>query len=262
MVYYNECQWVFVFYIYCFVGWIWETCYVTAKTKFFENRGFMNGPMLPIYGFGACIMLVSSMYVRDYPLLVFTFGLISATTLELVTGIVMEKLFRVKYWNYTHEKFNFKGYICLKSSLAWGVASLGLAYLIHRPIDALVMSIPEKLLENTTFVITLFAAMDFATSFKAAMELRDILIAADKVKDEIERLQRRAEIVETFISDSALQLSQEIQAKLTENKAVTALLRRNPGAISTKHDVTLAAYKEKFIDEINSIKSSIKNVKK
>lgn len=250
MVYYNEFQWILVFFIYCFIGWIWETCYVSIRTHFFENRGFMSGPLLPIYGFGACIMLVSSMYVRDYPVLVFIFGLTSATALELVTGIFMEKLFRVKYWNYSHEKFNFKGYICLKSSLAWGVASLGLAYLIHRPIDALIMHIPEKILENIVMVISVIAAMDFATSFKAAMDLRDILIAAEKIRDEMVRLQKRAEIIETFVSDA-------LKEKLTENKAVTALLKRNPGAVSKDHGITLNAYKELFLREISEIKEAI-----
>lgn len=289
MTYYNQFQWMFVFFTYCFIGWIWETCYVSIKERFFENRGFMKGPFLPIYGFGACIMLVSSMYVRDYPVLVFLFGLISATVMELATGILMEKLFKVKYWTYAHEKFNYKGYICVKSSLTWGVASLLLAYLLHKPIDALVMSIPEKILQNIVIVITIVAAMDFATSFKAALDLRDILVAVDRIKVELSRLQRRGEIIETFITEGAAQKTQELQAQFqevigslanskdaamaelskikelqqtasdslksmfTENKSVTSLLRRNSQVVSKEYDDTLNAYKEKFINTVKGV---------
>ena len=80
-------------------------------------------PMLPISGFGALAVLISTIRVRDSIPLIFLFGMVGATLLEYVTGAVMERLFNVKYWDYSNQKFNLNGYICLTSSLGWGLFS-------------------------------------------------------------------------------------------------------------------------------------------
>lgn len=117
---YSVLQWLLFFYIYCFIGWCFESAYVSLKKRRFVNRGFLKLPMLPIYGSGAIAILIVTIPVRDNLWLVWLFGMISATLLELVTGAVMELLFKVKYWDYSNQKFNYKGYICLSSSIAWG----------------------------------------------------------------------------------------------------------------------------------------------
>ena len=88
---YNIWQWFLFFFIYCFLGWCWETAYVSIRKRQFVNRGFMQGPFLPIYGFGALAILVAVIPVKSFPVLVYLSGLISATLLELVTGIMMER---------------------------------------------------------------------------------------------------------------------------------------------------------------------------
>ena len=113
-------QWILFFMFYCLCGWIWESCYVSAMERRWVNRGFLHGPLLPIYGSGALVILISTIWVKDNLWLVFLFGMIAATVLEYVTGAVMEKLFKVRYWDYSKQKLNLKGYICLTSSLAWG----------------------------------------------------------------------------------------------------------------------------------------------
>lgn len=119
------------FFLYCFLGWVWESCYVSAKRRQWVNRGFLHGPMLPIYGTGAVIILLATIPVRDSLWLVFLLGMLAATALEYVTGAAMEALFKVRYWDYSKQPFNLNGYICLTSSLAWGAFSILLVRFLH-----------------------------------------------------------------------------------------------------------------------------------
>ena len=115
---YTIVQWLFFFYFYCFVGWCIESAYVSVRTRKLTNRGFMRGPFLPLYGSGAIMMLVVSMPFQDNILMVYAAGCVGATVLEYVTGVIMEALFKVRYWDYTKNKFNFQGHICLGTSLS------------------------------------------------------------------------------------------------------------------------------------------------
>ena len=283
---YEVWQWVLYFFIYCFIGWIWETAYVSLKSGHFENRGFMNGPFLPIYGSGAIIMLFVSLPVKNSVILVFIFGSIAATLLELFTGMAMESLFHVRYWDYSYRKIQYKGHICLVSSIAWGFFSCLLVYFIHKPIEGLVLSIDEGIGQLIAIIVTICATADFATSFKTALELKNMLITAEDLKKQIEKLERRAEIVEVFIADSAEKASEDLREhisdiiekisgskeeakaelnrilaernekvsafklRISENKSVSALLKRNPDAVSVKHFDTFSTYKKNIIDSV------------
>ena len=86
---YTVSQWLLFFFIYCFMGWVWESCYVSAKSGKWVNRGFLHGPALPIYGSGAIVILVSTIGVRDSIPLIFLLGMLSSTILEFVTGYCM-----------------------------------------------------------------------------------------------------------------------------------------------------------------------------
>lgn len=218
MYHYNLQEWLLFFFIYCFLGWCWESCYVSAKKRQWVNRGFMKGPFLPIYGFGALSVLIATLPVRPFPVLVYVFGMIGATALELVTGICMEKLFHVRYWDYSNQKFNFKGHICLTSSIAWGAFSLAMIYGFHKPIEKLVLSIPFVWLDILTTVLTVIVAADFAISFKTAMELRAILDSMEHIKDEMKRLQKRAEVIEAFLADDFHDAKENFKEEMQECK--------------------------------------------
>lgn len=144
--------------------------------------------------------------------------MIGATALELVTGICMEKLFHVRYWDYSNQKFNFKGHICLTSSIAWGAFSLAMIYGFHKPIEKLVLSIPFVWLDILTTVLTVIVAADFAISFKTAMELRAILDSMERIKDEMKRLQKRAEVIEAFLADDFHDAKENFKEEMLERK--------------------------------------------
>ena len=100
-MYYNAGQWMLFFYIYCFLGWLWESTYVSVRRREWVNRGFMHGPFLPIYGSGAIVILFTTLAFRENLWMIYLLGMISATILEYFTGAAMEKLFHVRYWDYT-----------------------------------------------------------------------------------------------------------------------------------------------------------------
>ena len=106
-------QWLLLFYLYCFAGWIWESCYVSLKSVKWINRGFLKGPRLPIYGSGSIVVLVSTIMVQNNTFLIFIIGMIAATILEYITGELMERIFHVRYWDYSDKPFNINGHICL-----------------------------------------------------------------------------------------------------------------------------------------------------
>lgn len=215
---YTFIQWLLFFFIYCFLGWVWESCYVSIKKREWINRGFLHGPMLPIYGSGAIIVLICTIGVRDQIVLTFLFGMTGATILEYVTGVCMERLFRVRYWDYSHMPLNLKGYICLPVSLGWGAFSVLLVRVIHVPIENLVLQIPERIAEVVSVVCSSAFAVDFTLSFSEAMDLRDMLIRLSDSNEKIQRLQKRLEVVSAFAEDGLMQYQMKREERKMSRK--------------------------------------------
>ncbi len=206
---YNMVHWLFFFYTYCFLGWCFESTYVSIRTRKFVNRGFMRGPFLPIYGSGAIMMYVVSMPFRDNIILTYVAGCIGATALEYITGVFMDSLFHIRYWDYSNQKFNFQGHICLSSTLTWGFFTIMMTRVIHRPIELFVMGIPKNILNYATFFLTVYIVADFALSFKTALDLRDILAKMQRVKEEMERMNKRLDVIIAFNNADKAQKQQE-----------------------------------------------------
>ena len=152
---YTTGQWVLLFFFYCFCGWVWESCYVSLCQRRWVNRGFLHGPLLPIYGSGAIIILFVTLPVEDSLFLIWLLGMLAATALEYATGAAMEALFKVRYWDYSHQPCNLHGYICLTSSLAWGAFSILLVRVLHPPFEDLVLWLPPFLTDALACVLTI-----------------------------------------------------------------------------------------------------------
>ena len=225
---YNGFQWLFFFYFYCFGGWCFESAYVSLRTKKWVNRGFMRGPFLPLYGSGATMMLVVSMPFQDNVLLTYIAGVIGATALEYVTGVVMEALFQVRYWDYTERVLNYQGRICLRSSLAWGFLTILMTRVIHKPIESMMYAMPEQALHYVTVILTIYIVADFTLSFKAALDLRDIMVKIERAKEELGRMQKRLDVLIAFSNDEKeqRQLDREERRELRMNDLTTALEQR------------------------------------
>lgn len=146
-------------------------------------------------------MLIVSKPFYDNLLLVYIAGCIGATVLEYLTGVLMETLFNVRYWTYDHKKFNYKGYICLESSLFWGVCTVVFSHFLQLPIEKILLMLPMRFVSITTFVLTALVSCDFMIAFKTALELRDILAYMDKAKEEMRRMQKRLDALVAFKSE-------------------------------------------------------------
>lgn len=189
-------QWILFFYIYCFLGWVWESAYVSVCERKLVNRGFLKGPFLPIYGSGAICILAVTIPVRGNIPLMFLVGMVSATLLEYVTGAVMERLFRVRYWDYSNKFLNINGYVCLMSALCWGVMTILMVEVIQVHVEPFVLRLGAKICRLLVMVITPYFVADFVTSFIAAIHLRDALIRNDRIKEELAKLNARKTVLE------------------------------------------------------------------
>lgn len=194
----------------------------------------MHGPFLPIYGFGAITVLVTTIPVKNNLVLVFLFGMIGATILEYVTGAVMEKMFHVRYWDYSNQKLNLNGYICLTSSLAWGAFSVFMVRVLHCPIEAFVFMIPDSVAEIIAFVLTVGIAVDFTQSFNEAMDLKELLENLTESNEEVQRLKKRLDVVIAVVDNEYKELVQKasdgkqvIEDKLTNMKQKVVQIRED-----------------------------------
>ena len=212
-------QWVLFFFIYSFIGWVWESCYVSVRKRRWVNRGFMHGPMLPLYGSGAIVVLVSTIGVRENAALIFLLGMMAATVLEYFTGAAMERLFHVRYWDYSNQKLNLHGYICVTSSLCWGFFSVLLVRVVHVPVETAVLRIPLTVSEGAALVLSVAAAVDLTQSFNEAMDLKRILSQLEESREQIRKLQEKLKVAVEDAKEDYLRYSEERSRKRLSRKA-------------------------------------------
>lgn len=198
---YTGVQWLFFFFCYCFFGWIFESSYVSLKEKHLVNRGFLRLPMLPLYGTGAVMMLFVSLPVKDNLVLVYFSGVFAATLLEYVTGWGMERLFKMRYWDYSNQRFQLHGYICLTSSIAWGFLTIFLTEVIHRPIERWVLGMNPVWETAAVVVIGAVFTADLIESTKAALDLGRALEAMTRMKEEMEEMQVQLSLLKSELKD-------------------------------------------------------------
>lgn len=191
---YQLSQWILFFFLYSFVGWVWESCFVSVRKHRWVNRGFLHGPILPIYGTGALTVLISTIRVRDEIWMVFLVGMLAATVLEYLTGAVMEQLFHVRYWDYSHQRLNVNGYICVSSSLCWGCFSVLLVDVVHVPVERAVLDLPVIVAEGLALVMTAAASVDVTQSFNEAMDLKRILVQLEESREQIRKIQEKLKL--------------------------------------------------------------------
>lgn len=211
----NIYQAVWIFIIYAFLGWCSEVAFAAVNKGKFVNRGFLNGPVCPIYGVGMLIVVLCLWNLRDRPLLLFLGSALLTTALEFVTGFVLERFFHDKWWDYSDMPFNIKGYVCLKFTILWGLAASFIIGAIHRFI--------YMLIEKTLFVLGVILLAVFSAAFIAdfIVTLTALVKLPKKLKAmaEAERALRAvSDKIGENISDTTIAAKEKGEALAEENK--------------------------------------------
>lgn len=152
------------FLTYSMMGWLVESIYMSFCNHKITNRGFAKGPFCPIYGFGALTVFFILRPYSDNSILLFFLGSFLATTLEFLTALVMKRIFGEIWWDYHEKPFNYKGIICLESSIAWGFYTLFLFMFLQNMVAAFVAMIPVRAGRMIGNLILIGYIMDFSAT--------------------------------------------------------------------------------------------------
>jgi len=158
-------QAIILFAIYSFMGWIIEAVYRSISEREFINPGFVYGPFIPLYGFGAAFIIALGFLISPWPLPLelIVYGLV-LTFMEYLTGFLFEKIFKLKLWDYSDSRFNINGRVCLSFSLCWTALALIFVTFIHPTILRYVRSIDESFLQAFSIILVVYGLTDFVLS--------------------------------------------------------------------------------------------------
>ena len=170
---------IILFFLYCFIGWICEVIYCFFLSKKIINRGFLSGPYLPIYGFGAmAILIILEPFISNIFLLFFL-AVVVTSIIEYIGSYLLETMFNIKLWDYSKHKVNINGRICLLNSTLFGLLSVFLVYVINPFISNTVLSLSSISKYYIAIIIIIVMSFDFANSIA---KMRAFNIALDEIK--------------------------------------------------------------------------------
>ncbi|MCI6186738.1 MAG: putative ABC transporter permease [Spirochaetia bacterium] len=265
-----------IFILFSFIGWISEVIYVgvTSAHKF-VNRGFLHGPLCPVYGFGGVVilMLPPSLYATWIPL--FFASMILCTIVEYFVSWLMEKLFHTRWWDYSHYKIQLNGRICLLNSILFGFLGVVVIHFVYPLMIDLLNSLGQKVINVSGVIIlavlsvdiffTVRKLVDFANVMKKLKELGETLNShygqeewfkkgsfIDMINSVIERADNRKE-----------EFNQKILEKIDKVQnlhlpSVELFIKKFPSIKSTKYKDELNMIKEKIHQKIEAAKKKDK----
>ena len=177
------------FFIYSFLGWAMECVVIRVQLGRWENRGFAKLPFCVIYGFGTFIAFHILAPVQNNYVALYFCGAIAATIFEYITAQVMLKLFGEVWWNYDHLPFNYKGILCLESTLAWGVLALFIFGFFNNVVEGFVLSINTKVASSLGAMLVIAYICDFSYHFYKNISTNDA--AGEMVSNIVAKIRRK-----------------------------------------------------------------------
>ena len=245
MLEYSVLDYIFYFFFYSFIGWFFESCYCSIRPKKWVNRGFLRGPICPIYGTGGLVMMICLLPLRHITenlylneLLIFIAGAILCDIVEFMTSYIMEKLFNARWWDYSNKKFNIQGRICLTHTFYWGTCSCLFVFILEPIMNLyLVGQVSESSRNILTYIFLTVFAFDLLDTVIHALGIRNISSKFMKLSEEI--------------SEFAIQVYTTVGGKSeNESEAMKKELNEKFDELRSKYD--------KFKNEIKDVKSKSK----
>ena len=220
-----------LFIVWSFIGWAIEVCAHALKMGEYSNRGFLSMPICPIYGFGVLIITILLHPFMDIPILMFICSSLICTAFELFVGVTMKMIFHNVWWDYSDEHFNFKGYICLKTSILWGMGCLIVEYCAEPQIEWLVDSIPTT--AGTVFIgvmgvlIVIDCSNSVAAVYKLNLRLKEISEISEKMYNSSQKLGKALADTALTAVDKGSEAAAAIYAKRMGGEEKAAELRND-----------------------------------
>lgn len=217
------------FVIYSMAGWVMESIVRSVCEKKMINTGFLNGPFCPIYGIGAIIMILFLSAFKENIVLLFLLGFFILSAWEYLVGFLLEKIFQTKYWDYSDQKWNIKGRVCIINSICWGILGVIFIHFIHPFVQDKITIIPSLALESAIYLITAIFIIDTITSI---IKTKSIKATLQKVEQLNTQIKQKLEEIKTLNKEKAkLELVEGMKdgiKKLTikKNRMIKHLYRR------------------------------------
>ena len=266
------------FFIYSFLGWCTEVGFAAVRQRRFVNRGFLNGPVCPIYGVGVTlVILMLTPFQFNLPLLYIS-SVVLVTVLEGLTGWIMDKIFHNKWWDYSGRPLNIGGYVCLLFSIIWGFACVLIVYFVHPFIHKALTFIPHTL--GIILIVIFSAAMlaDLYVTASAIFKFNKYLARLKIITDELHEISEQIgeDIYQNIIhalekqvqskrklDDVKLEVSEEVRTRIDELKLHAQelgakipgiprrLVKAFPKMESRKYKLQLELFRQKLNEKLH-----------
>ncbi|MBQ9902072.1 MAG: putative ABC transporter permease [Clostridia bacterium] len=232
---------VLYFYIYSFLGWIYESILVSVREKRWANRGFLIGPICPIYGAGGLLFALMGAHL-SIPV-TFLVCAASSAVLEYLTGLTLEKLFHASWWDYSNMPLNLNGYICLPASMLFGTMGVAVSHFIHPLVALPVGYLPAWLVSLSALLMVGVTSADITVTVSTLSDFVDKLVEIDK-------------LINQAIDDKYRELESSVSDTLRSVKSLPASAREKiiDQAI-LKSDITLTGVQAQVLGKIKSLRN-------
>lgn len=222
---------VWLFFLYSFIGWCIEVCHSALCRKKFVNRGFVNSPLCPIYGFGAVLFAVFLPELTGKPFFLFLGGMILAATLEYSTGMIMEKIFQKKLWDYSDIRFNLNGYVCARYSLLWGVLAVVTMLFVNPFLCGIFQMIPYLITLILQWAAAGLLFLDFLTTTMAVLGMK---ITAKRLAQLSEGMQQTSNFLENKLTLAIRQRMQRSFPAIDRESIIESFRQRSAAKTEKK----------------------------
>ena len=193
MASYHVYQLLWIFFVYSFIGWCGEAAMAAVRRHKFVNRGFVSGPLCPVYGAGAAAVAVFLPELHDRLFFLFLGGMIVTTFVEYLTGRLLELIFHRKWWDYSDEKFNLDGYVCLKNSAIWGLCSVLMICFFDPLLCRLIDLIPRLAGNILLWILGVLLVIDAVGSGVAVLGLKKKQSRITQITEELHKTSKLLE---------------------------------------------------------------------